>query len=157
MILSHLSYFLVWIEEHVYKTSTWPLGTNEYISPFFDCYPLHILNVLFWSTRVNAWDLKIWPRIDKSTLRSAWISWLILDTSNGCMFHSLSTIICFARSNPHWCICEISQWWEISYAVIPSDQFGYRITIMLFPELLYKQKINRTPSARKTWSHILLY
>ena len=35
----------------------------------------------------------------------------------------------------------------MSYAVIPSDQFGYRITIMLFPELLYKQKINRTPSA----------
>ena len=65
-----------------YKTSTWPLGTNEYISPFFDCYPLHILNVLFWSIRVNAWDLKIWPRIDyKSTLRSTGISWLILDTS----------------------------------------------------------------------------
>ena len=50
------SFNLVWIEEHVYKTSTWPLGTNEYISPFLDCYPLHILNVLFWSTRVNAWD-----------------------------------------------------------------------------------------------------
>ena len=33
MILSHLSYFLVWIEEYVYKTSTWLLGTNEYIYP----------------------------------------------------------------------------------------------------------------------------
>ena len=36
---------------------------------------------------------------------------------------------------------------EISYQVIQCDQFGYRITIMLFPELLYKQKINKTPSA----------
>ena len=51
-----LKLFLVWIEEHVYKTSKSQLGTNEYISPLFDCYPLQILNVLFWSTRVNAWD-----------------------------------------------------------------------------------------------------
>ena len=36
-------------------------------------------------------------------MRSACISWMILD----CMLHSLSTIIYFARSNPHWYICKL--------------------------------------------------
>ena len=77
-----------------------------------------------------------------------------IDTSNGCMFHSLSTIICFARSNPHWCICEISQWWEISSAVsVWLQNYNHALS-----ELLYKQKINRTPSAEDVKSYfVVLY
>ena len=56
---------------------------------------------------------------------------------NSC--HKNISILQIRDSNLHWR--------ELSYAVISSDQFGCRITIMLFQELLHKQKITRTPSA----------